>query len=293
MDAIKKIKKYEPKHDHLLAFDSDGTVFNTMEIKHKEVFIPLALKIWKLDKIKNMFNEIAEFINLRSNFRGTNRFPSLLLTFKFLEERKHNIEIPDYSSLEEFIKSDNPLSTPALIDYNKDKDDKFLEQVIKWSQLGNEKFAELSRNLPPFSLIEKILKMVYNEVDTIIVSSAPMKALKKDWGQNNLLKYIDLIAGQEIGEKKEQLRYIINGKYEKHKVMMIGDALGDLEAAEDNGVYFYPVNPGSEEESWEKFYKKDYKKFINGNYTRNYEKKLIGKFRSFLPTEKPWNQEVG
>jgi hypothetical protein len=31
---------------------------------------------------------------------------------------------------------------------------------------------------------------------------------------------------------------------------MVGDAMGDLEAAKANGVLYYPINPGAEDASW-------------------------------------------
>ena len=35
---------------------------------------------------------------------------------------------------------------------------------------------------------------------------------------------------------------------------MIGDAPGDMKAARANGALFFPINPGHEDESWERFY---------------------------------------
>ncbi|MDT7723259.1 MAG: hypothetical protein QOE94_4270, partial [Mycobacterium sp.] len=43
--------------------------------------------------------------------------------------------------------------------------------------------------------------------------------------------------------------------YAKNKVLMIGDAPGDLKAAKGAGTLFFPINPGHEEASWERFFK--------------------------------------
>lgn len=39
---------------------------------------------------------------------------------------------------------------------------------------------------------------------------------------------------------------------------MVGDALGDMQAAKDTGVLFYPILSGQEEESWD-IYNKELK----------------------------------
>ncbi len=49
------------------------------------------------------------------------------------------------------------------------------------------------------------------------------------------------------------------------KILMIGDANGDLKAAKSNGVLFFPVNPGKEEASWERLYREGLDKFFAGN----------------------------
>ena len=40
----------------------------------------------------------------------------------------------------------------------------------------------------------------------------------------------------------------------KENTIMLGDALGDLNAALKNGVWFFPIVPGKEEASWVRFY---------------------------------------
>ena len=38
----------DKQHDCLVAIDSDGCAFDSMEIKHKECFIPNTIKYWVL-----------------------------------------------------------------------------------------------------------------------------------------------------------------------------------------------------------------------------------------------------
>ena len=69
---------------------------------------------------------------------------------------------------------------------------------------------------------------------------------------------------------------------------MIGDAPGDLKAARQNNVFFYPVIPGKEEESWEKLQNEGLDRFFNGTYTGEYENQLLNDFNNGLPEHPSW-----
>jgi phosphoglycolate phosphatase-like HAD superfamily hydrolase len=69
---------------------------------------------------------------------------------------------------------------------------------------------------------------------------------------------------------------------------MIGDANGDLKAAKSNGALFFPINPGREEESWEKLYKEGLDRFFAGHYKGGYEEELIREFETYLPEHPHW-----
>ena len=61
-----------------------------------------------------------------------------------------------------------------------------------------------------------------------------------------------------------------------------------MKAASSNGVLFYPINPGNEEESWERFYKEGMERFFSGTYKGVYENKLIKEFEKYLPEQPHW-----
>jgi hypothetical protein len=63
-----------------------------------------------------------------------------------------------------------------------------------------------------------------------------------------------------------------------------------MRAARSNGAFFYPINPGHEEVSWEHFFSEVANRFRDGQYTSDYEKKLIEEFESFLPSMPPWKR---
>ena len=67
-----------PRHEFLIGIDSDGCVFDSMELKHKECFIPQFINHYELQGVSKYAREAAEFVNLYSKSRGVNRFPGLV-----------------------------------------------------------------------------------------------------------------------------------------------------------------------------------------------------------------------
>jgi hypothetical protein len=80
------------------------------------------------------------------------------------------------------------------------------------------------------------------------------------------------------------------GKYAPDRVLMIGDAPGDMKAARPNDALFFPVNPGHEEESWQRFREEAVHRFLAGEYAGAYEAQLIAEFDKLLPEQPPWTR---
>ena len=69
--------------------------------------------------------------------------------------------------------------------------------------------------------------------------------------------------------------------YDKKHVLMIGDAPGDMSAAEANGVFFFPVLAGREKESWAQL-GDIIKKFTSTGLNEQLQKELKEKFIKHL-----------
>ena len=63
------------------------------------------------------------------------------------------------------------------------------------------------------------------------------------------------------------------GGYDKSRVLMIGDAPGDLRAAEKNGVFFYPILVKGEGESWSEFISEGLPRLTEGRFGGEYQDK--------------------
>jgi hypothetical protein len=51
---------------------------------------------------------------------------------------------------------------------------------------------------------------------------------------------------------------------------------------------FFPINPGHEEQSWERFYHEGIERFFKQAYRGEYEDFLIAEFEQLLPEKPPW-----
>jgi len=286
--------KHEPKHEFLVAIDSDGCAFDTMEIKHKECFIPNIIKHWHLQPVSKYARAAGEFVNLYSKWRGVNRFPALTMVFDLLmdwpEAQRRDPVIPVAASLRDWISRETKLSNPSLKKEVEATGDPVLAQALAWSEEVNATVGEMVHNCPPFPFVRESLEKVSQFADIIVSSSTPGEALNREWNEHGIAKYTSVIAGQEMGSKKEHLQHVTDGKYDKSKVIMIGDAPGDRKAAEANGLLFFPINPGFEDGSWERFLNEASDHFQNGTYDAEYRSALIADFEALLPDVPPWKK---
>lgn len=291
-DPQAELRELEPKHEYLVAIDSDGCAFDSMEIKHKECFIPNFIKYMGLQPVSKYAREACEFTNLYSKWRGANRFIAYTLALDLLEERPEvqarNANIPKLQGVRDWIDRESKLGNPTLKVEVEKTDDPDLKQALEWSLAVNETVADIVHGVPPFPLVRESLEKLSEKADIIVCSATPNEALRREWQEHDIAKYTRIIAGQEMGSKAEHIHLASNGKYAQDKVLMIGDAPGDMKAARVNSAKFFPINPGHEEKSWERFYNEVADAFLSGKYTADYEAELIEEFDTFLPEVPPW-----
>jgi phosphoglycolate phosphatase-like HAD superfamily hydrolase len=293
-DPAQPLKELKKDHDFLVGIDSDGCVFDTMEIKQKECFIPNTCKFFNLQPIAKYAREAGEFVNLYSKWRGVNRFPALVRIFELLEDREEvrarGAALPDYSPLVRWIENESKLGNPALEKLVANGGDPFLAKTLGWSKAVNKTVEDIVYGVGPFAYVRESLDKVNSAADAIVVSQTPGEALVREWREHGVDGYVKVIAGQEMGTKTEHLSYAIDDRYAKDHVLMIGDAPGDRKAAKTNGVLFYPIMPGEEDASWKLFHDEAFDKFIGGTYAGDYEEKLIAEFERHLPDTPPWKR---
>jgi len=286
LKALKAGKKF------FIGIDSDGCVFDSMEIKHKECFCPAYINHFNLQAVSKYAREAWEFVNLYSRTRGVNRFRALIHSLDLLAEREEvlqrNVKISRMDALREWINVESKLGNPALKKFIDENSSTELSELYDWSIDVNKEVEKIVRNVPPFPLVKESLERIRKSADSIVISQTPVEALEREWKEHGIAQFVKMIAGQEMGTKTEHILFAAKGKYDDDKILMIGDAPGDLKAAKNNNALYFPIIPGQEEKSWEFFYKEGLDKFFNGTFAGEYEEKLIEDFFVHLPELPPW-----
>ncbi|MED6327365.1 MAG: HAD family hydrolase, partial [Verrucomicrobiota bacterium] len=112
-DPAQVLRDFQPKHDFFIGIDSDGCVFDSMEIKHKECFAPMFVKHHDLQAVSKYAREVWDFVNLYSKTRGANRFPALTRALNLLRDRPEvqarNVIVPSYPALDEWMERETKL----------------------------------------------------------------------------------------------------------------------------------------------------------------------------------------
>jgi phosphoglycolate phosphatase-like HAD superfamily hydrolase len=291
-DPAQQLKDLAPSRDFFVGLDSDGCVFDSMEIKHKECFCPNFINTFGLQAVSKYAREAWDFVNLYSKSRGCNRFLAVIMALDLLRERPEvqarNVAVPRLDGIRSWIKRETKLGNPALKKELEKTGDADLALAYEWSIAVNESIEKMVRNVPPFPLVRESLLALEGKADVIVVSQTPFEALKREWEEHGIDSHIRLIAGQEMGTKTEHLGFAAKGKYPSDRLLMVGDAPGDFDAAKKNNALFYPINPGHEEASWKRFLEEALGKFLAGTYAGEYEQKLIAEFDGYLPALPPW-----
>ncbi len=160
--------------------------------------------------------------------------------------------------------------------------------TLEWSEAVNEAIAEIVHDVPPFPFVRESLALIDDRSDMLVCSATPCEAVIREWIEQGMAAHANAIAGQEMGSKREQLALAAVGRYDLDKILLVGDAPGDLQAAEANGVLFYPILPGFEDESWERFHDEALPRFFSGDYSAEYMAEQVARFHALLPSHPPW-----
>lgn len=290
---MQKLQDFQPASEYFVGLDSDGCVFDSMEIKHKECFTPMFIKHWRLQAASKYARSAWEFANLYSKTRGMNRFPVCLRTLRLVRDwpvaADRGIHIPDLAPLQAFVDSEFPPSNAGLEAYRRKYPDDLLDLTMEWSLAVNAAVKDIVWGVPPFPRVREALEKIVAKADLVVVSGTPGEALQREWDENDISRYPQLIAGQELGKKTEHLRVTAGGnRYKPNAKLMIGDAPGDRKAAEATGCLFYPIVPGDEEHSWEQLCDEGFGRFLEGTYAGAYQAERILEFEALLPSQPPW-----
>lgn len=274
-------ERFHRRKEFLVCVDSDGCAMNSMDVKHIQCFGPCMVEEWGLDRWKEPILERWNEINLYTLTRGINRFKGLTKALREIDAQYKKIE--GIGDLEQWVEQTKELSNNALSREIREKDSICLKKALSWSEKVNERVHELPPELGrPFEGVKEALCRARDMADVAVVSSANPQALEEEWSRYGLMKYVDVLLTQDMGSKSHCIKELLKKGYEGSHALMIGDALGDYEAAEENGIFFFPILVKNEEDSWEECRKTALPRLRQGSYDGNYQVLMRKKFRENL-----------
>ena len=260
---------FEKKHDYLVCVDSDGCVMDTMNCKHFHCFGPCMVDEWELGEWKDAILERWNEINLFSMTRGINRFKGLAMALGEIDQKYK--PIPGIQALQHWAETAPALSNDGAAKAAAEAADpeakRILEKALSWSKAVNAAIVKLPEELKvPYEGAKEGLAAAHQFADVAMVSSANRDAVEEEWGKFGLLQHTDIVLAQDVGSKVACIREMLKFGYDANKVLMVGDAPGDCDAAEKNGVHYYPILVNHEKESWDEAIAVGFGKLQSGEY---------------------------
>lgn len=262
---------FEKKHDYLVCVDSDGCVMDTMNCKHFHCFGPCMVDEWELGEWKDAILERWNVINLFSMTRGINRFKGLAMALEEINETY--TPITGIAALRQWVDTAPALSNDGVAKAAAEAADPdaklILEKALSWSKAVNAAIVRLPEELKvPYAGAKEGLAAAHEFADVAMVSSANRDAVEEEWGKFGLLQHTDIVLAQDVGSKAACIAQMLKFGYDRNKVLMVGDAPGDCDAAEKNGVHYYPILVNHEKDSWEEAIAVGFGKLQSGEYAQ-------------------------
>ena len=256
LQEFKKNKKF------LLCIDSDGCAMDTMTVKHVKCFGPCFTDEWGItegrEKVLKRWNDI----NLYEKSRGINRFKGLAQILSELYPNDTNVE-----GFRNWTDTAHELSEAAVNGIVTNGGNEIFKKALAWSKAVNRNINLLSEaDKTAFNGVKEALERASKFCDVAIVSSANYAAVVEEWERCGILGYTDVVTTQSDGSKAYCIKKLLEKGFDNNRTLMCGDAIGDLDAARQNNIYFYPILAGKETDSWSVF-NEFLNKFIDGTYS--------------------------
>lgn len=266
------LNEFKRTKDFLVCVDSDGCAMDTMDIKHYECFGPCMVDEWKLDEWRKPILDRWNDINLYTMTRGINRFKGLAMALAEIDKQYTKIDGIDL--LVDWADHAPALSNGALQAKIAEGCDPVFQKALDWSIAVNKGIVALSDDVKkPFPGAKEGLEAAHVFADVAVVSSANAEAVVEEWERCALLGSVDVLCCQDAGSKAHCIEVLKQQGYDPAKILMVGDAPGDQDAAKKNGVNYYPILVRHEGESWAELVAEGFAHLQDGSYAAYGEEK--------------------
>lgn len=251
---------FEKEKDYLICVDSDGTVMDSMVIKHTKALAPKLISVFGLENDKNQILKKWYELNLYKETRGLNRFIALDSILAYAGSLDYSFE--GYDIYHNWVINTQSLSVPSLkneIERRGNYD--CLAKALKWGEDVNLAIERLPL-AKPFKNARRSLEILSERVDLLGVSSANEKAILAEWKSAKIDYLFKAIGCQKDGTKEKIIEFALSLGYKNDHVLMLGDSMGDFLASRRNNILFFPFIPYHENDSWNRLINEAFPLFL-------------------------------
>lgn len=221
--------------------------------------------------------------------RGINRF--LGLEKMLSEVDAAYCKIDGLSCYSKWCRETSTYSNTAIQEQIEQGAHPIFKKVLTWSNCVNSGIEKLSGEIKPFEGVKDAMEAIKKHSDIAIVSSANPGAVQDEWTRFGFMNLVDYVMAQDAGTKADCIAKLRNCGYAADHILMIGDAPGDQQAAEKNGVLYYPILAGKEVYSWECLVGEGYHKFCSGEYGGVYQAAQLEQFHANLTSNNQYGSK--
>lgn len=268
----------------LIALDSDGCVYDTMEAKCCLYTIPELFAHWHLEPVRKEVECFYRQYSLTGTTRGANRFITLHALFRYLESLAplSKFGMADMSCFFHMVACGARLSLPDFQKIFAETKDAGLGQIIGWALDVNARVKAGAPNIKTFPLVRESMEKIKQSAHLAVVSTASMLTLEREWQNFGFIQYPDAMLGHEYGDKWDMIRQLMKQGFDAEDILMVGDSYWDYRGSRICGVKFYPILAGHEAESWHTLYHVVLDCFFSGKYTQKREAAYLQQFQTIL-----------
>lgn len=260
--------------EKIVFIDSDGTIMDSMRVKHEVAFAPSVVEVFNLRDYQQLVFDKWNEENLYQEKRGCNRFDGLLSILQYVNE---NIKTIDNLYIYKFwVENTKRKTLNSLIEYQNLIGGNCLDIFIKWGNIVSRKLDIVEELIRPFSYSQNVLAEMSSKYKVILVSGVTKDLVLEEWGKYGLLDYVDEICTQENGLKENCIKEMLE-KYPCSDAIMIGDSMGDYKASKSADINFYPIIQNNENSNWRDWLNK-YSEIFSKGKIRDIQNALVDKF---------------
>jgi hypothetical protein len=298
------------REDSLLVISGEGSLFDLGSSLVEGIHLPLFEKHFGVVQPRPILEESLRHLALRTRFRGAGKY-RLLSALLDLLSRHPRVLKPDPLWKKTSLAIDSWLGTAPFsaslslerIVASRGELGRLLGPVLAWSSALRLCLACLPVQ-PVWKALKTSMELLPRSTEVAVITGLPTKLVSDSWKRAALLRYPARlwedrgfqrgpILAAHIGQAAslDESEKTLPARFGEGRVLLVGDAPGDLGLARSLGAVFFPLLRGREEEGWDRLSREILIPFSEGRAFATHG--LVGQFlASFTPHRRRGGSDV-